>query len=122
ASAQFERYRTSKQHLEDYAAFRAANEKLGQSWHVWPEPMRNGKLAQGDYDERVKQYYMYVQWRAQEQMDDLLGDCRAKGMQFYLDLPLGVHPDGYDVWRERESFALTVNAGAPPDPFFTKGQ
>ena len=65
---------------------------------------------------------MYVQWRAQEQMDDLLGDCRAKGMQFYLDLPLGVHPDGYDVWRERESFALTVNAGAPPDPFFTKGQ
>src|SRR2546425_8330814 len=31
ASAQFERYRTSKPQLEDYAAFRAATEKLGQS-------------------------------------------------------------------------------------------
>lgn len=122
ASAAFERYRATKAHLDDYAAFRAANEKLGHGWHTWPKRMRNGEAAQGDYDEHAKQYYMYAQWRAQEQMDGLLRACRNKGMEFYLDLPLGVHPDGYDVWRERDSFALEVNAGAPPDPFFTKGQ
>jgi 4-alpha-glucanotransferase len=43
-------------------------------------------------------------------------------MSFYLDLPLGVHPYGYDTWRERGSFALDVSAGSPPDAFFTKGQ
>jgi 4-alpha-glucanotransferase len=33
-----------------------------------------------------------------------------------------VSPDGYDVWRERSSFALDAAAGSPPDPFFTRGQ
>ncbi len=40
----------------------------------------------------------------------------------YLDFPLGVHPDGYDVWRYGDSFAKGVSVGAPPDAFFTKGQ
>jgi len=35
---------------------------------------------------------------------------------------LGVHPDGYDVWREREIFMPDISAGAPPDAVFTKGQ
>jgi len=41
----------------------------------------------------------------------------------HLDLPLGVHPDGYDVWRHRKLFAAPgTRGGAPPDSFFTKGQ
>ena len=40
----------------------------------------------------------------------------------YLDLPLGVHPAGFDVWSAPESFAAGVAGGAPPDRFFTKGQ
>ena len=107
--------------LDDYAAFRAATEKHG-SWHTWPERMRHGDLRAGDFDERTKDYYAYAQTRAQEQMDALLGHCESRGVKFYLDLPLGVHPDGYDVWRERDSFALDMSAGSPPDPFFTKGQ
>ena len=112
---------SGNEQLNYYAAFRAATEKCG-SWQTWPERMRNGDLRPGDYDERTKNYYAYAQSRAQEQMDDLLRHCRSKGMRFYLDLPLGVHPNGYDVWRERGSFALDMSAGAPPDPFFTKGQ
>ena len=99
-SAAFDRYRAAKPRLDDYAAFQASKEN----------------------DKRAQNYYAYVQWRAQQQMDELLRHCRSKGMKFYLDLPLGVHPDGYDVWRERESFALDVNAGSPPDPLFTNGQ
>jgi 4-alpha-glucanotransferase len=40
----------------------------------------------------------------------------------YLDVPLGVHPEGYDGWRERSSFLEGVSAGAPPDELFTGGQ
>ncbi|HKQ38755.1 MAG TPA: 4-alpha-glucanotransferase [Verrucomicrobiae bacterium] len=112
---------TSDAKLNDYAAFRATTEKHGP-WQSWPERMRNGQLRPGDYDDPTKNYYAYAQTRAQEQMDALLRYCRAKGIKLYLDLPLGVHPDGYDVWRECDSFALDMSAGAPPDPLFTKGQ
>ena len=33
-----------------------------------------------------------------------------------LDLPLGVHPDGFDTWRHRSAFVEGATAGAPPDP------
>lgn len=118
-ATQFEGSKDAK--LNDYAAFRAATEKHGP-WHSWPERMRNGDLRPGDYDDRTKNFFAYAQSRAQEQMDELLRHCRSKGIKFYLDLPLGVHPNGYDVWRECDSFALGVSAGSPPDPFFTKGQ
>ena len=39
-----------------------------------------------------------------------------------LDLPLGVHPAGYDVWRERGAFLHSSTSGAPPDPMNAKGQ
>jgi 4-alpha-glucanotransferase len=33
-----------------------------------------------------------------------------------------VHPDGYDVWRERDLFTRSAHVGAPPDAVFTGGQ
>lgn len=62
-------------------------------------------------DER---YHCYVQHRMSEQM-------RAQ-QDLYLDFPLGVSPNGYDVHRYKEHFAQGVSVGAPPDLFFTKGQ
>ncbi len=108
--------------VEDYARFRAVCDQLKTGWRQWPEPLRDGRLRRGDYSEALERYHLYVQWQAQEQMAGLLEGCRAQEVKFYLDLPLGVHPDGYDVWRERQAFALDANAGAPPDMFFTKGQ
>ena len=60
--------------------------------------------------------------RPRRAAEGLAGRARDAGTGLYLDLPLGVHPDGYDVWRERDLFALGLSAGAPPDPFFTGGQ
>ena len=37
-------------------------------------------------------------------------------------MPLGVHADSYDTWRERNSFAEGATVGAPPDAHFTGGQ
>ena len=120
--AQFEKFLRSRPQVRDYAAFRAVCERRKESWHSWPQRMRDGKLQSSDYSSEVARYHEFVQWIAQEQMDDVLQSCRDKNVSFYLDLPLGVNADGYDVWRERDAFARGVNAGAPPDIFFTRGQ
>jgi 4-alpha-glucanotransferase len=58
-----------------------------------------------------------VQFVADEQ---LVAAGRA-GAGLYLDLPIGVHPDGYDTWAYDGDFA-DAGVGAPPDPFFAGGQ
>ncbi len=108
--------------VEDYARFRAACENHRDSWRFWPQPLREGTLTERDYDEENKRYHLYVQWLAHQQVGSVSEEARDKGVQLYLDLPLGVHPDGYDVWREREIFVPDVSAGAPPDAVFAKGQ
>lgn len=101
--------------VEDYAGFRAAGERLRTGWGGWPEPLRSGRVRPGDFAGEALRYHLYVQWLADRQL-------AAASDRLYLDLPLGVHPDGYDVWRHRELFALGTRAGAPPDMFFTGGQ
>jgi len=108
--------------VEDYARFRATCDKIRNPWRLWPHPLREGILAEGDYDEESKRYHLYVQWLAHQQMESVSEKAKERGVQLYLDLPLGVHPDGYDVWREREAFILDTSVGAPPDAVFTKGQ
>jgi 4-alpha-glucanotransferase len=107
---------------EDYAAFRATTEKNRRPWPAWPARQRDGVLEAGDYDDSVKNYHLYVQWVADEQLQFLAARAKKAGLGFYLDLPLGVNPDSYDVWRERQAFASGIAAGAPPDPFFAQGQ
>lgn len=118
----FRRYVADHPRVEDYAAFRAAVERQRKTWWNWPAAARAGKLRPEDYDETVRRYHLYVQWLAHEQLHALDGKARAGGPGLYLDLPLGVNADSYDVWRERASFALGISGGAPPDTFFTKGQ
>lgn len=108
--------------VEDYARFRATCEKQRTPWQSWSKSLRDGLLTEGDYDEAVKRYHLYVQWLSSQQTQTLSGNAHAKGVNLYLDLPLGVHPDGYDVWRENRVFANGISVGSPPDTFFTKGQ
>jgi len=120
--ASFRRFLEAHPTVEDYARFRAAGERQHSPWPQWPQRLRDGLLKPGDYDEEAKRYHMYAQWLAHEQIQSLSTRARSAGLGLYLDLPLGVHPYGYDVWRERAVFASDVTGGAPPDAFFTKGQ
>lgn len=108
--------------VHDYAAFRAAVEHQGAPWNEWPERMRNGTLQEGDYDPETARYHLYVQWLVDGQFRELSAKARQAGQSLYLDLPLGVHTAGYDVWRERAVFAADCSAGAPPDAFHRDGQ
>ena len=118
----FLRYIESHPNLKDYAEFRATCDRRRCSWWVWPNPARDGKLNSQDYGLWDMRYHLYVQWLAEEQIRSFAKGRDSNGEGLYLDLPLGVNPDGYDVWRERSLFVLDVSAGSPPDGFFTKGQ
>jgi 4-alpha-glucanotransferase len=108
--------------VADYARFRAAGEKQGTTWRSWPQRLKEGSLKAGDYREEGRRYHLYVQWLAQQQVGELARTARQKGLELYLDLPVGVHPDGFDVWREQDIFIGEVSVGAPPDAVFTTGQ
>lgn len=100
--------------LRAYARFRAVVEKRRETWRTWPEPLRAGRLRAEDTDPEAERFHLYAQWAADRQLSAIDG--------LYLDLPLGTHAGGFDVWRTPGSFAEGVAGGAPPDRFFTQGQ
>jgi 4-alpha-glucanotransferase len=118
----FRRFREENPVVADYARFRAVMEKQRQPWQAWSEHLRDGDWRQGDFDGEIENYYLYAQWLAHGQVRQIAANAREKGIKLYFDLPLGVHPDGYDAWRYRDIFVKGVSAGAPPDPVFTHGQ
>ena len=105
----------------DYARFRAEVERRGAWWGAWPRAEREGSLPGSALEDDRARYHLFVQWLATEQLSEAAGRARATG-GLMLDLPIGVNGAGYDVWRERGSFAPDVAAGAPPDAFWSQGQ
>lgn len=110
----------------DYAAFRAIGEAQRTGWSRWPGELRDGTkladsraaaIAMGADPARVDAHVV-SQWFMQSQLQQLLGGDAS----LYLDLPVGVNCDAYEVWRWRELFLLDMAAGAPPDALFLGGQ
>jgi 4-alpha-glucanotransferase len=109
----FERHRDEQPELRAYAAFRARCDEEGAGWREW-----HGGPLDLDAGGEAARYHAYAQWICASQLTAVSGAGAAP----YLDMPLGVHPSGYDTWRFREAFAGGASMGAPPDDFFTEGQ
>ncbi len=62
-------------------------------------------------------YHLYAQWAAAQQLT-----VAASAAPLYADLPIGVHPDGFDPLWAPGVFVSGVHGGAPPDLFFEGGQ
>jgi 4-alpha-glucanotransferase len=88
----------------------------------WPENFRVGWIPNGTFSESDRDVYLYSQWLADLQLNNLRKSFAQQGIGLYMDMPLGTHPDGFDCWFEPEVFANKVKGGAPPDGFFTEGQ
>lgn len=110
----------------DYAAFRALTETTRTAWHKWPAmwrdelPLvrtRSDAIANGIDGDKLD-VHVVAQWAMQRQLEALKNDR----VELYLDLPVGVSQDAYEVWRERPLFLTSLAAGAPPDPLFLGGQ
>lgn len=116
------RSRAERPALADYAAFRAALETLGPRWREWPSPQRSGSLSAADYNADTARYYAFAQQVAQAEMTHLQDVAHHRDVRLYLDLPVGVHPDGFDPWRYQHLFVEKMSVGAPPDLLATEGQ
>ena len=118
----FQKFIRENKGVEDYAKFRAVTDRQRMGWHAWPARLRDGTIRKGDFDEAAKNYHLYSQWIIQEQLAALAQRAASHEQFMYLDLPLGLHRESYDVWRDRHLFVEGVDGGAPPDPVFSKGQ
>src|SRR5205807_8702274 len=107
-------------------AGRALGEATRRGGHGWPALWRDGvpviasradAIALGADASRVTTHAV-AQWAMQRQLEQLA----AGPAQLYLDLPVGVSCDAYEVWRHRGLFLTELSAGAPPDPLFLGGQ
>jgi alpha-1,4-glucan:alpha-1,4-glucan 6-glycosyltransferase/4-alpha-glucanotransferase len=132
--AELERHRRVHPELDAYAAFRAVGEAQGGPWRSWPAELAasdpgdpaaheamEAACAEPEVAER-RRYHLYAQWLTHTRLSSVAERAREAGTGLYLDLPLGVHPSSYDVWRHRGLFVSGAGAGAPPDPFFVEGQ
>jgi 4-alpha-glucanotransferase len=113
---EFEQFVTGHPELAHYADFRAADERIGSGWRSWPS--KAGSVPEGSVDPDTAAYYRFVQYAAATQLADI-AERGAAGL--YLDLPVGVHPDGFDTWSHSDLFA-DAQVGAPPDALAKEGQ
>ncbi len=69
-------------------------------------------------------FYRWLQWVATDQLAAAQHASQAAGMRIGLmmDMAVGVHPLGADVWGHPERFAKNVSVGAPPDFYNQQGQ
>jgi len=113
--------------VADYAAFRALGEQHHAGWAAWPDALRDAPppfaiddiLAGRTPVDPVRwRTHAYAQWA----MDRQLASLSDGGSSLYLDLPVGVSRDAFEVWRHRDAFVLGAGVGAPPDALFLGGQ
>ncbi len=106
-------YLAREPEMRSYALFRAMADGNGRNWRAWPASV-HAEPARVAYHETA-------QWLMDRQLRELSSTMSTRGQYLYLDLPIGCHPDGYDIWDHPELFA-PASLGAPPDTLFVGGQ
>lgn len=110
---QIRRFGIDNPEIARYAQFRALADTHGRNWRVWP--------AQPEPPPDRLNYHLTGQWLATTQLRALGDTLRSRGQYLYVDLPIGCHPDGYDIWDQPDLYAA-ASVGAPPDSLFLGGQ
>jgi 4-alpha-glucanotransferase len=132
--AEFEAYCDAQgDDLDRFAAFEALSEHFvregrGAGWRMWPAVFRSPETDEVAAFKTEKpfriRFHKWLQWVAERQLADLQHRARAAGMRIglYLDLAVGVAPDGAAAWCNPQSYASDARIGAPPDLFNAVGQ
>ena len=110
-----------------YEFFRAKDENL-YGWTDWPEEYQAPNLPavikfQTTHKERIE-YYQFIQWLADQQLQQVEELSKVHGMAvgLYLDLAVGCDGAGADVWADRDTYVSGGAVGAPPDATNLLGQ
>jgi 4-alpha-glucanotransferase len=97
-------------------------------WPSWPEEYRDpaSSLVNRFARERVAEveYFLWLQWLAEEQLGDAQKLARASGMSIglYGDVAVGANSGGSETWANRHLYLQSASVGAPPDALALKGQ
>lgn len=114
--AELDAFCADRPHVDALARWRAEVDAHG------PPAPGQPLTADGAGDPDGVLRHRYAQWAMETQLAGLRAHLARRGQSLYLDLPLGVHAQGFDVWRAPDLFARTVEVGAPPDEFNPSGQ
>jgi 4-alpha-glucanotransferase len=119
--------------LRRFALYEALSEVLvargyHSGWHTWPESYRRYdshavRRFERENEERIA-FHQWLQWVAETQLRKTHERAKTAGMRIglYLDLAVGVAPDGADTWSQPDTVVSGVHIGAPPDMFNDQGQ
>jgi 4-alpha-glucanotransferase len=120
--------------LERFATFDALYEHFRKkdvnaySWTDWPERYQD---PDSDFVQKFKarnsrriDYFMYLQWLADNQLGDAAqaADDSDMAIGLYLDLAVGCDGGGAEVWGDKDAYVAGVGVGAPPDMLNPMGQ
>jgi 4-alpha-glucanotransferase len=114
--------------LARFACFEFLRRRLGKPWQEWParwrDPTEAALAALQDGDGEAIAFFEFVQWAADQQLEACRQRARALALPIglYLDVAVGVEPEGFDAWSDRSSVLAGVRVGAPPDPYNMAGQ
>ncbi|MGI9500770.1 MAG: 4-alpha-glucanotransferase, partial [Geminicoccaceae bacterium] len=120
--------------LRRHARFEALSEHILRGdaalidWHDWPAAYRDPESESVQafaeaHSDRVT-FYAYLQWLARDQLGQAQANAKETGMALglYLDLAVGVAPDGAEAWSDQDLLVNDARIGAPPDDFNPDGQ
>ena len=132
----FAAYRAERgEALRDFARFEAiSHDRVDRSgldasgWHGWPTELCDkaspavAAFADANADEVA--FHAWLQWTAEKQLHDVQHRLETAGMAIglYLDIAVGVAPDGAETWTSPRATLPGVRIGAPPDLFNPGGQ
>lgn len=114
-----QRWLRERPDVQRYAAFRAAQAVHGRNWRTWSSAP--GTLP-ASLDETVRHRHAVGAYLAHTQLHRVVSDIERTGGCLALDVALGAHPDGFDVWSQQDLFVEGMSVGAPPDSLFIGGQ
>ncbi|MGI9485624.1 MAG: 4-alpha-glucanotransferase [Geminicoccaceae bacterium] len=120
--------------LQNHARFDALSEWMLRNdssvtdWRRWPAGYQtpDSPTVQAFADQHADRiaFYAYLQWVARDQLSQAQVSAKKAGgaLGLYLDLAVGVAPDGAEAWAEQDVLVDGVRIGAPPDDFNPGGQ
>lgn len=110
--------------------FKSKGRYIGDNWGwpVWPEEFQ-------DYDSPAVaefalenagliEFYLYLQFIAQQQLEQANAKGKEKGMVMgtYRDLAVGVSEGSTEIWGNKDLYSLDASVGAPADVLGPLGQ
>ncbi|MDB5492452.1 MAG: 4-alpha-glucanotransferase [Micavibrio sp.] len=96
----YQEFLKSSPELPAYAEFRASQSSAAEQ-------------------EDMRKFHLYAQYACHRQLSKFRAGETAS---LYLDYPVGVHRNGFDMKEYAYLFVKRLSVGAPPDLFFSNGQ